>query len=173
MNYNKHITLEVDMSKLLKSIFLWYRKVNIFLYNCENRLKLSSKSIFLIFFIFCSTFVFAEDITITTYYPSPYGSYDYLFADKLGVGNNDGVAGFTAADVPTTSGHVWIASRLGIATGVGGPTTALDVIGTVKATAYQVGATAGISSVLSVRDAGGAVDCNITVTNGIITASTC
>ena len=35
------------------------------------------KSIFLIslFLFFCSTFVFAEEITITTYYPSPYGVY--------------------------------------------------------------------------------------------------
>ncbi len=30
--------------------------------------------------------LFAEDITITTYYPSPYGSYDSLQTNKLGVG---------------------------------------------------------------------------------------
>jgi len=38
------------------------------------------KSIFLISFLlfFCPACVFAEDITITTYYPSPYGSYNEL-----------------------------------------------------------------------------------------------
>ncbi len=38
------------------------------------------KSICLIlFFLFlCTTFVFAEEITITTYYPSPYGSYNEI-----------------------------------------------------------------------------------------------
>lgn len=38
------------------------------------------KSIFLVSFLlfFCFTFVFAEDITITTYYPSPYGVYNEL-----------------------------------------------------------------------------------------------
>ncbi|MCX5694434.1 MAG: hypothetical protein NT014_04830 [Candidatus Omnitrophica bacterium] len=38
------------------------------------------KNIFLIFtvFLFCLTLVYAEDITITTYYPSPYGSYKNL-----------------------------------------------------------------------------------------------
>ena len=73
------------MPRLLKSIFLWYRKVNIFLYHCESRLKLSLKAIFLISFLlfFCSICVFAEDITITTYYPSPYGSYQTLTTNLL------------------------------------------------------------------------------------------
>lgn len=46
------------------------------------------KSIFLISFLlfFCSTFVLAEDITITTYYPSPYGSYRELRAQRMGIG---------------------------------------------------------------------------------------
>lgn len=83
--------------------------------------------------------LFAEEIVITTYYPSPYGSYD-----KLGVGGS----------VPTSSGDLWVS-------------------GTVRAGAFQTGATAGISQSLSVRDSGGGVDCSITVTNGIITASTC
>jgi hypothetical protein len=66
------------MPRLLKSICLWHRKINIFLCYCENRFKLSLKAIFLIFFVFCSAFVFAESITITSYYPSPYGSYKNL-----------------------------------------------------------------------------------------------
>jgi len=45
------------------------------------------KSIFLIFFLlfFCSVCVFAaEEITITTYYPSPYGSYKQLSVAESG-----------------------------------------------------------------------------------------
>jgi hypothetical protein len=36
----------------------------------------------------CSTFVFAEDITITTYYPSPYGVYRELRAQRTAIGDN-------------------------------------------------------------------------------------
>jgi len=38
------------------------------------------KGIFLVvfFLFFCVSFIFAEDITITTYYPSPFGSYKNL-----------------------------------------------------------------------------------------------
>lgn len=78
-----------------------------------------SKCIFMALFIafFCPRLVSAEDITITTYYPSPYGIYNSLGTDKLGVGEmNDGVAGFTAADVPTNSGEVWISGNVGFGT---------------------------------------------------------
>jgi hypothetical protein len=61
-------------------------------------------------------FAGAEDITITTYYPSPYGTYNYLQADKLGVGDTNGDLSFTSADVPTTSGQVWISGFVGIGT---------------------------------------------------------
>ncbi|MCX5669161.1 MAG: hypothetical protein NTX89_03465 [Candidatus Omnitrophica bacterium] len=46
------------------------------------------KNIFLIslFLFFCLTFVFAEDITITTYYPSPYGSYQELRSVREAIG---------------------------------------------------------------------------------------
>jgi hypothetical protein len=39
-----------------------------------------SRNILLVFsvLVLCVTVVFAEDITITTYYPSPYGSYNEL-----------------------------------------------------------------------------------------------
>jgi len=47
---------------------------------------------FLLFF--SSNFSFAEDITITTYYPSPYGSYRELRSARMAIGDNyiDGVA---------------------------------------------------------------------------------
>ena len=74
------------------------------------------KSIFLISFLsfFFSACVFAEDITITTYYPSPSGSYSSLQADKLGVGDNNADGLWTAADVPTNAGEVWIRGSVGI-----------------------------------------------------------
>ena len=133
------------------------------------------KSTCLIFFLlfFCLTFVFAEEITITTYYPSPYGSYNALQADKFGVGDNNGDDSLTAADLPVNTGEVWINGSVGIGNGAVSPTQALDVNGTVKATAFQVGAVPGISRVMTVRDAGGVLDCTITVINGIITGSTC
>ena len=76
------------------------------------------KSILLIFFLlfFCSICVFAEDLTITTYYPSPYGSYNALQANRLGVGDNNGDSALTFADVPTNPGEVWIAGNVGIGT---------------------------------------------------------
>ncbi|MBL7081140.1 MAG: hypothetical protein ISS44_01030 [Candidatus Omnitrophica bacterium] len=55
-----------------------------------------------------------EEITITSYYPSPHGVYDSLLTDKLGVGDNDGVGGLTSADVPINTGEVWIAGNVGI-----------------------------------------------------------
>jgi hypothetical protein len=57
-----------------------------------------------------------ETITITTYYPSPYGSYSSLQIDKLGVGDNNGDGSLTSADIPTTTGYAWIKGRLGIGT---------------------------------------------------------
>ncbi|MFH1281202.1 MAG: tail fiber domain-containing protein, partial [Candidatus Omnitrophota bacterium] len=83
-------------------------------------------SIFLIFFVlfFCADFVLAEEITITTYYPSPYGSYNSLQTDKLGVGDNNAEGAWTSADVPTTSGEAWIKGNVGIGTSTLVPLTA-------------------------------------------------
>ncbi len=104
------------------------------------------KSIFLTFlFFFCATLVFAEDITITTYYPSPYGSYNILQSKVLGVGDNNGDASYTSADAPSggNDGEVWIKGKVGI--GVTSPTNALDVGGLVGASSVP-GNTIGIMS---------------------------
>ncbi len=76
------------------------------------------KCIFLALFIalFCPGLIHAEEITITTYYPSPYGVYNALQTDKFAVGDNSGDGSFTSADVPTDSGDVWIAGQVGIGT---------------------------------------------------------
>ena len=97
------------MSKLLKSIFL-----------------------FSVFLFFCSTFAFCdENITITTYYPSPYGSYNSLQVNNLGVGDVNADTAFTSADVPSGSGNVWIAGKVGIGTGATIPTESLQVVDTI------------------------------------------
>lgn len=64
--------------------------------------------LFLSLVIISSGMLFAEEITITTYYPSPYGVYNSLLTDKLGVGDNNSDGSITSADVPTTTGNVWI-----------------------------------------------------------------
>lgn len=78
------------------------------------------KKIFILYwsiiFFTLPVFLFAEEITITTYYPSPYGSYSSLQTDKLGVGDNNSDGFFTAVDVPTTTGDVWIKGNVGIGT---------------------------------------------------------
>lgn len=65
-----------------------------------------------------STLAYAEEdsITITTYYPSPYGSYNQLQANSLGVGDNNGNSALESGDVPSVSGDVWIAGKVGIGT---------------------------------------------------------
>jgi len=72
-----------------------------------------------------------ERITITTYYPSPYGSYNQLQTNSLGVGDNNNNGQFDSGDVPTTPGDVWIRGKVGIRTT--NPQAALDVNGTIVA----------------------------------------
>ncbi len=66
-------------------------------------------------------FLFAEEsITITTYYPSPYGVYNQLQTNTLGVGDNNGDGALDSGDVPnplTNSGDVWIKGQVKIAGG--------------------------------------------------------
>ncbi|MDD5097678.1 MAG: tail fiber domain-containing protein, partial [Candidatus Omnitrophica bacterium] len=88
--------------------------------------------------ILLASVAFAEDITITTYYPSPYGSYNGLFTDKLGVGDNNSDGSFTSADVPTTAGQVWINGNVGIKTGVVSPSYPLQLNGEPAANGYTL-----------------------------------
>lgn len=67
---------------------------------------------------FCLTLSYAADetMTITTYYPSPYGSYNSLQTNKLGIGDTNDDGKITSADAPTENGEVWIKGPLGIGT---------------------------------------------------------
>ncbi len=117
------------------------------------------RNISLIFgiFVFTLSLAFAEDITITTYYPSPHGSYNSLQTDKLGVGDNNNSGGLlTSADVPTTSGDAWIAGRLGIANGANDPTTLLDLglAGTTGGSMKLAGSSSGNITINTAAAAG-------------------
>jgi len=64
------------------------------------------KKIYLILFllVFFSGLAFSEDLTITTYYPSPHGSYNELSANRLSintdsVASNNGVIRFNPVDI--------------------------------------------------------------------------
>jgi hypothetical protein len=96
------------------------------------------KSICLISFLlfFGLTFVFAEDITITTYYPSPYGVYNQLQTQTMGIGDNNGNGSLDSGDIPnpaTNPGTLWVKGNLGIGTIViADPQIPLDVAGGIK-----------------------------------------
>jgi len=50
-----------------------------------------------------------ETLTITTYYPAPYGSYNELQTNKLAVGDTNGDGQLSAADQPPANGQLYTA----------------------------------------------------------------
>ncbi len=87
----------------------------------------------------------SDSITIVTYYPSPYGSYNQLQTNSLGVGDNNNNGTLDAGDVPPTLGYpngdVWIAGNVGI--GTTGPGVKLHIdnkglTGLTDTTVYDV-----------------------------------
>lgn len=112
---------------------------------------------FLSIMLFMGVYSIAEEITLTTYYPAPYGAYEEL----------------------STTGNTYLATTSGNAVGIGttAPATGmtLDVNGKINATAYSVGTTAGaanttITYVKTVNFATSTVTTGtITVENGIVT----
>ncbi|MDP2923047.1 MAG: hypothetical protein Q8O30_04930 [Candidatus Omnitrophota bacterium] len=102
-----------------------------------------------------------ESITITTYYPAPFGVYNQLVTSTLGVGDNNASGGLDDADAPnpaTHPGDVWIAGHLGIATT--NPQNRLDVNGSSVIGAAYAGAQAAPANGLLVEG-----DVGIGVTN--------
>lgn len=98
--------------------------------------KFIFKSITVIVFGGCilnAGFCFAqEQITITTYYPSPYGIYRELRTDFLAVGSAYRIT-------PAYSdGYLMVANRVGIALGAVVPAHALDVGGNINVRGTQV-----------------------------------
>ena len=105
--------------------------------------RLMNKIVATIFFIFglCVSGFPQETLTITTYYPSPFGSYDKLQAWSFGVGDNNGSGGLDAGDVPNTHGDVWIDGSVGIGTTT--PQNPLDVEGSAVIGAAYSGTEVG------------------------------
>ncbi|MDD3345620.1 MAG: hypothetical protein PHO34_04245 [Candidatus Omnitrophica bacterium] len=64
--------------------------------------------------LWLSAWSFAEEsITITTYYPSPYGSYNELGTNKLAVGDTDGSGSIDAGDQPNFDGNLRLKPKSG------------------------------------------------------------
>jgi hypothetical protein len=85
-----------------------------------------------------------ESIVITTYYPSPYGNYNELRANKMSVGS----AYNNFSSFPLTDGNLIVSGKVGI--GTANPSARLEVAGNVKI----VDGTQGAGKVLT-SDAGG------------------
>jgi hypothetical protein len=93
--------------------------------------------IFSAILLFAAIVLAAEEITITTYYPSPYGVYNQLQTNSLGVGDNNASGDLDSGDVPnpaTNPGDVWIKGNVGIGTASPDPAAKLEVAGQVKIT---------------------------------------
>ena len=86
-----------------------------------------------------TTVIYAEDITITTYYPSPNGIYDALLAKRFAVGDVNGDSSINISDIPSVDGYLLVADKLGI--GTASPLAALN-------TAYgiAIGSGSGVST---------------------------
>jgi len=81
-----------------------------------------------------SYYVFSEDITITTYYPSPYGSYRELRAQNVSIGENYSAAAYCWPPAICThsinnTADLIVEGRVGFGTFV--PQNMLDVNGTI------------------------------------------
>jgi len=103
------------------------------------RLLRDTGLIFSAILLFTTIVLAAEEITITSYYPSPYGSYNQLLAKTLGVGDNNGNGVLDSGDAPNPSvnpGFVWIQGNVGIGTAALA-TQKLEVNGNVKATSFM------------------------------------
>lgn len=71
-----------------------------------------------------------ETLTIVTYYPSPYGVYDSLVSNKLGVGDVNGDSSLDNGDLPSDAGNLLVAGNIGV--GVVSPSVRVDVNGGIK-----------------------------------------
>ena len=80
-----------------------------------------------IIFIFAGLGYAEDQLTITTYYPSPYGNYRELSAQRMKIGTTYSDSGTTVAD-----NDLIVEGNVGI--GTKAPTVKLEVNGEIKAT---------------------------------------
>lgn len=122
--------------------------------------------VFLFTLLFIGVASIAEEITLTTYYPAPFGAYDALTATKLDVGATGLVVGGSYSGTETAPANgMLVEGSVGI--GTDSPTVKLDVNGTINATGYSAGGTVGYNGSFQVSTPTGTL--TITVSNGIIT----
>lgn len=83
----------------------------------ENRVMIYFGAIVLsvgILLVIWAAFVLAEEVTITTYYPAPYGVYDGLQTNKFAVGDTNGSGQLDRGDLPDNDGDLWVVGHVGI-----------------------------------------------------------
>jgi len=101
-------------------------------------------SFFILYFAFLlllPSIVSAEEMTITTYYPSPNGAYDALNVKRLSVGDTNGDGSINASDVSASSGYLLVADKLGIGTRT--PNGPLEVRGATSDRVFIAGTDVG------------------------------
>jgi hypothetical protein len=147
---------------------------------------------FVAVFLFCvflfGISVMAEDITLTTYYPAPYGAYDELTTTgntflststgSVGIGVSDpkskmdvegGLAigaGYSGTTAAPTNGMI-VEGKVGIGTSSVGASDALAVGGVVNATSYSTGTDTGATGTFTTLEGK-----TVTVKNGIVVSIT-
>lgn len=82
-------------------------------------------------FIALPVWLFAEDLTITTYYPSPYGSYNELSARKMKIG-----ATYSGSGVSAVDNSLIVEGGIGIGASILSDSLKLDVEGKAGAQEY-------------------------------------
>ncbi len=89
--------------------------------------------------LFLITAARSEDLTVTTYYPSPNGSYDALLAKRFAVGDVNSDGSINVSDIPGSNGYLLVADKVGI--GTASPSASLN-------TTYgiAIGSGSGVSS---------------------------
>ncbi len=111
-----------------------------------------------------------EQMEITTYYPSPYGSYNELTAKRVKIGTTYSLSTTTVSD-----DNLLVEGKVRIGTTDQSAASKLVVSGNTDSSTYSANGTSGLSQTFTVCMTGGASPtyCTITVTGGIITSTTC
>jgi hypothetical protein len=144
---------------------------------------------FLSVMLFMGIYSIAEEITLTTYYPAPYGAYNELtttgntylattsgnvgvglaatdtIQNKLDVEGSAAIGASYSGTAPAAPANgLIVQGQVGIGTASPTAGTALDVTGTINATNYSAGGAPGYDGTFT-----DGVGRTVTVTNGIIT----
>lgn len=70
----------------------------------------------IVYALFSCSPAFSENISLTTYYPSPSGTYEAPLARRFAAGDVNGDGNINGSDIPSYDGYLSVADRLGIGT---------------------------------------------------------